>query len=226
MARKPAARVRLAPNLPLTQIGWIGFKAVVTLAVLFGLVGGLVWLGGKAGPAVAGRDQYAVAVADLRCDVPPGTDRPTFLGEVRYLSQLPEKVQSVDPNLPATLSAAFAKHPWVAAVTGVTTAPDGTVSVGLTFRRPVVVVGVRGSSPRLVDAAGVLLPAAPTPTGIAVLAGEWIPPPVPAGSVWPDPTVSRAAQLAAAYHPATIQRLPAGGWRLVLPDGKSLSVSW
>jgi hypothetical protein len=226
MARKPAARLRLAPHLPVTQVGWIGVKAALTLALLFGLVGGLVWLGGKAGPAVATRDRYTVAVADLRCDAPPGTDRATFLGEVRYLGRLPETVQSVDPTLSATLSGAFAKHPWVAAVTGVTANPDGSVSVGLTFRRPVVLVRVRGSAPRLVDAGGVLLPVAPSPAGVAVLAGEWIPPAVPAGTVWPDPTVTRAAELAAAYQPATIQRLPAGGWRLVLADGKSLSVSW
>jgi hypothetical protein len=226
MARKSAARVSLTPSLPVAQIGWIGIKAAVTLLLLFGLVGGLVWLGGKAGPAVANRDRYAVPVTDLRCDVPPGTDRATFLGEVRYLGQLPETVQSVDPNLRAMLSAAFAKHPWVAAVTAVSTSPDGTVSVGLTFRRPVVVVTPRGSSPRLVDASGVLLPNAPTPPGVAVLAGEWLPPTVPAGQVWPDPTVTRAAALAAAYQPATIQRLPTGGWRLVLADGKGLNVSW
>jgi len=226
MARKPAARLRLSPHLPVTQVGWIGVKAFLTLALLFGLVGGLIWLGGQAGPAVATRDRYTVAVSDLRCDVPPGTDRATFLGEVRYLSRLPESVQSVDPNLSQTLSAAFAKHPWVAAVTGVTTNPDGTVSVGLTFRKPVVLVTVRGSAPRLVDAAGVLLPAAPTPPGVAVLAGEWIAPTVPAGTVWLDPTVTRAAALAAAYQPTTIQHLPAGGWRLVLADGKTLNVSW
>jgi len=226
MARKPAARLRLAPHPPITQVGWIGVKAVLTLVMLFGLVGGLVWLGGQAGPAVATRDRYTVAVADLRCDVPPGTDRATFLGEVRYLGRLPETVQSVDPNLPQLLSAAFAKHPWVAAVAGVTTNPDGTVSVGLTFRKPVVLVAVRGSTPRLVDAAGVLLPAAPTPPGVAALSGEWLPPTVPAGTVWPDPTVTRAAALAAAYQPTTIQRLPAGGWRLAFADGKSLTVSW
>src|SRR5262249_19013299 len=127
MARKPAARVPLVPSVPVAQLGWIGVKAAVTLLLLFGLVGGLVWLGGKAGPAVANRDRYAVPVADIRCEVPPGTDRATFLGEVRYLGRLPETVQSVDPALPSTLSAAFTKHPWVATVTAVATNPDGTV---------------------------------------------------------------------------------------------------
>ena len=226
MARKFAPRYRIAPHMPLAQLGWVGIKAGLTLALLFGLVGGLIWIGGKAGQSVAGRDRYAVAFADVRCDAPPGSDRATFLGEVRYLANLPEKFQSVDPNLSAALSAAFTKHPWVATVTGVTVAPDGTVSVALNFRKPVVLVAVRGSAPRLVDAAGVLLPAAPTPAGVALLAGEWLPPGVPTGAVWPDPTVKRAAELAVAYKPATIQRLTTGGWRLVLPDGRGLTVSY
>ncbi len=226
MARKPVHKFRVVPHLPITQLGWIGVKAVLTLALLFGLVGGLVWLGGQAGQSISGRDRYTIAFTDVRCDVPPGMDRATFLGEVRYLGNLPEKIQSVDSQLSATLSAAFAKHPWVIAVNGVTVAPDGTVAVGLSFRHPVLVVSLLGSNPRLVDGAGVLLPLASTPTGTAVLAGEWIPPTVPAGAVWPDPSVKRAAELAVEHKPATIQKLPTGGWKLVLPGGKSLIVNW
>ena len=111
-------------------------------------------------------------------------------------------------------------------VSGVTVAPDGTVSVGLVFRHPVLVVPVRGGNPRLVDGTGVLLPGAPVPAGTAVLAGEWIPPDVAIGLVWPDPTVKRAAELANAYKPAKIQKLSTGGWRLVMTDGKGLTVSW
>ncbi|HEY2785331.1 MAG TPA: hypothetical protein VGJ05_10175 [Fimbriiglobus sp.] len=226
MPRKPVHKVRLTPQLPIAQLGWIGIKAVFSLALLFIMIGGLVWLGGRAGKSVSGRDRYTVAFAAVQCDVPPGTDRPTFLGEVRYLGNLPEKIQSVDPSLPAKLTAAFAKHPWVAAVTGVTVDSNGTVSVGLTFRRPVLAVNARGGPPRLVDGSGILLPVAPIPPGVAALAGEWIPPSVSPGAVWPDPTVTRAAALAVAYKPASIQRLPTGGWKLVLPDGKGLTVNW
>jgi hypothetical protein len=227
MARKAAPKYRLTPHLPIAQLGWIGVKAALTLGLLAGLVGGLAWLGGRAGQSVANRPRYTIPFADLKCDAPPGLDRATFLGEVRYLANLPDTVQSVDPALPATLSAAFAMHPWVAAVTGVTAGPDGAVTVGLTFRQPVLVVSVHGEGPRLVDATGVLLPVAPTPTGVTVLVGEVLPPTVPAGAVWPDPIVKRAAEWSTIYKPApaSIQR-QASGWRLVLPDGRALAVSY
>jgi hypothetical protein len=225
MARKSAPKFGLSPPLPVVKLGWIGAKAILTLVLLFGLVGGLVWLGGRAGQSVAGQSRYTVPFTDIRCDAPPGTDRTTFLGEVRYLSNLPTTVQSVDPNLAATLTATFARHPWVAAVTGVTAAPDGSVSVGLTFRQPVLVVTVQGI-PRLVDGTGVLLPQAPTPAGTSALVGDQLPPTTPTGTVWADPTVKRAAELAVAYKPAAIQRQPGGGWRLVMADGKVFAVSY
>lgn len=226
MARKSARKLRLVPHLPLAQLGWVGAKAVLTLVLLFGLVAALVWIGGRAGQSVAHRDRYAVAVADIRCDVPPGTDRAAFLAEVRYLGRLPESVQAVDSTLSATLSSAFARHPWVAAVRGVTVGPDGSISVALAFRQPVLVVKVRGESPRMVDATGVLLPVSAPPAGTTVLDGEWIPPTVSPGAVWPDPTIKRAVELAVAYKPAALQKLSAGGWRLIMPDGRGFTVAY
>jgi hypothetical protein len=207
-----------------TLVG-IAVKGLLALALVGGVVYAVAWLGGRAGERVAGRDRYAVRVADLVCAAPPGKDRPTFLTEVRYLADLPETVQAVDPKLPEQLAAAFAKHPWVAEVVGVTVEADATVRVGLRFRVPVLAVRVLGDSEvRTVDRSGVLLP--PGATGpMAELANAVRPPKRPAGEVWNDPTVTRAAELAAEHRPRRIEKT-AREWRLTMDTGKVLLVSW
>ncbi|HET6572030.1 MAG TPA: hypothetical protein VFG68_00380 [Fimbriiglobus sp.] len=203
----------------------IAVKGLIALALVGGVMYAVAWLGGRAGERVAGRDRYAVRIADIACDAPPGKDRPTFLTEVRYLAGLPETVQAVDPKLPELLTAAFAKHPWVAEVVGVTVEPDATVRVALRFRVPVLAVRVIGDSEvRTVDRAGVLLPpGAPRPP--TELANAVLPPKRLAGEVWNDPTVTRAAELAAEHRPRRIEKT-AREWRLTLESGKVLLVSW
>jgi hypothetical protein len=203
----------------------IAVKGLLALALVGGVVYAVAWLGGRAGERVAGRDRYAVRVADIACDAPPGKDRATFLTEVRYLAGLPETVRAVDPTLPEQLTPAFARHPWVAEVVGVTVEADATVRVGLRFRVPVLAVRVIGDSEvRTVDRSGVLLPpGAPGP--MAELANAVLPPKRPAGEVWDDPTVRRAAELAAEHRPRRIEKT-AREWRLTLDPGKVLLVSW
>lgn len=207
-----------------TLVG-IAVKGLVALALVGGVVYMVAWLGERAGERVAGRDRYAVRVADIACDAPPGKDRATFLTEVRYLAGLPETVQAVDPKLPEQLTAAFARHPWVAEVVGVTVGPDATVRVGLRFRVPVLAVRVIGDAEvRAVDRSGVLLPpGAPGP--MAELAHPVPAPKRPAGEVWDDPTVRRAAELAAEHKPRRVEKT-AREWRLTLDSGKVLLVSW
>jgi hypothetical protein len=205
-----------------------GLKAVLALGLVAAVVAGITTVGGEAGRRVADRDRYAVRVADLACDAPPGTDRVTFLAEVRYLGELPETVQSVDPGLPGRLTAAFRRHPWVADVTGVTVGADGRVSVGLRFRVPVLAVAVRGEAePRAVDRSGVLLPPG-AGAGLPVLAPPVPPPTRPAGEVWDDPTVKRAAELAELHRDQRLTRVErtAKGWRLVRETGPALIVGW
>src|SRR5687768_7587329 len=64
-------------------------RIVLALGLAVGVIGGVVWLGREAGSDVAGRARYAVRVADISCELPPGGDRATFLTEVRYLGGLP-----------------------------------------------------------------------------------------------------------------------------------------
>lgn len=225
MAKKALRKKSVKPSAP--PVAAVAAKGVLAVAVAVGLVAALGWVGRKAGDGVADRDRYAVRVADLTFDAPPHLDPKTFLTEVRYLGDLPETVQSTDPALSDRLTAAFRKHPWVAGVGGVSVAADGTVTVGLTFRVPVLAVRWRGggeSELRAVDAAGVLLPTDAPTAGLAVLANERTGPKPAVGQVWPERDVPRAAELVA-RHPATaIERTP-GGWKITEPGGQVFALN-
>jgi hypothetical protein len=225
-AQHARRRPQSGSSLPgrLLLIG-VAVKGLIALALVGGVVYAVAWLGGAAGKRVADRDRYAVRVADIVCDTPPGKDRAAFLTEVRYLAKLPETVQAVDPSLSQQLANAFAQHPLVAEVADVTVEPDGSVRVGLRFRVPVLAVHVFGDSEvRTVDGAGVLLPAG-VPSPPTELANMVPAPKQPAGEVWNDITVKRAAELAAEYKPRRIEKT-IREWRLTLDTGKVLLVSW
>lgn len=227
-AEEPAGTA--APPVAARGRSWVGYrtplKAIAALAAAGLVLWGLTWLGSWAGLNVAGRDRYAVKVADIACDSPPGSDRATFLTEVRYLADLPETVQSVAPDLSERLTAAFGIHPWVAAVEGVDLPPEGGIRLRLRFRVPVLAVSAAGEpGPRAVDGAGVLLPPTTPTEKLARLVPDVPSPMVEAGKPWPDPDVKRAAELAAAY-PATRIEKSAQGWRITQPDGKVLVVGW
>lgn len=195
---------------------------VGTLAVAGGVVAAVRWLGEEATTEIAGRDRYAVPLAEVGFDLPPGTDRDTFLAEVRYAGHPPDPVHPLDPADRGKLAAAFAAHPWVEAVEGVNGEPPA-VRVRLRFRAPVLAVKGAGGAVRLVDGDGVVLPVAPTPTGLAELVTPLLAAVPAAGRVWDDETVRRAVELVMVYRPAKLEHLPRG-WRLTLPDGKVLLV--
>lgn len=209
-AKPPATANRTRPLIAvLTTLG-------VAAAVLFALS----WAGDAARQHIGARERYAVRFADIRCDPPPGTSRDTFLAEVRYAASAAPTFQALDPDLTSKLSGAFAMHPWVASVDGVTVEDSNAVSVKLTYRVPVLAIGTRA-----VDAKGVLLPAtAPTAGMPELLSAPALPPDAQAGKPWPGDAVVGAAKVAAEYKPRTIARTPQG-WQLVMPDGKKLVVA-
>jgi hypothetical protein len=193
------------------------FKTVLAVALVGVLVGGLGFLGDWSARRLAKRERYAVKVADIQVALPPDLERSTFLTEVRYLGELPETVQAVDPDLGKTLRAAFLKHPWVAEVTAVTVSPERVIGVELTVRRPVLSVTLKGeAAPRAVDASGVLLPLPAVTNGLPVLANVQ-PDAVIAGQPFASPDVKRAAELVATYPTKRIERTTEG-WRLTAPD--------
>jgi hypothetical protein len=186
--RKPPPKPpRVRPWRPLLAI-------VLTLAAVAAVVVALGWVGDEALRRVGGRDRYRTPFADIQCDPPPGLDRTTFLAEARYAGGLPETVNALDPADRERLAAGFANHPWVEAVEGVTAEPGGGARVALRFRTPVLAVTTTDRTPRLLDRTGVLLPVAPTPPGVAELAGTVPPPRVAAGEVWGEPVVAAAVR--------------------------------
>ncbi len=192
--------------------------ALLTLAAVGGLVFGLWRLGEAARRNLGPRARYEVKFSDITCDAPPGLTREAFLSEVRYAANAAPTFQSLDPDVSAKLTTAFAAHPWVASVDGVTVEPDA-VGVKLTFRAPALLVGGRA-----VDAKGILLPLTAPTAGLPELLNAPAPAPdATAGKPWPDELVVRAAPVAAEYKPKTITRT-AQGWELVMPDGKKLVV--
>ncbi|MBX9626055.1 MAG: hypothetical protein K2X82_19820 [Gemmataceae bacterium] len=216
--RKPKPPPRAARRWPRRVAA-----AVLTLAVAAGAVAAVRWFGDVATTRIAGRNRYAVPLADVQFDPPPGTDRDTFLAEVRYAGGPPDPVHPLDPADRGRLAAAFAAHPWVEAVEGVTAEPPAAVRVRLRFRTPVLAVRSADGKTRLVDAEGVLLPAASVPAGVAELTTPVPAPPLAAGQVWEDETVRRAVGLVKDYRPAKLERTPKG-WRLTLPGGKVVTV--
>jgi hypothetical protein len=177
---------------------------------------GLVWLGKWALAHIRGQDRYAVAFKDVECIPPPGLERGEFLDEVRYVSEIPDRLLILDKDLPKRLSDALAQHPWVEKVEQVIIEPPRRVQVRLHYRTPVLaVVGlardgaaaivVRSSwasmknrtvFARAVDRNGILLPLSaeleglPTlHTGVKTAAG-------PSGTAWGDSRVSAAARTA------------------------------
>jgi hypothetical protein len=194
-------------------------KIAVTLGVAAALLFGLSRLGDEARRNIGPRERYTVRFAAIHCEPPPGTDRDTFLTEVRYAANADATFQSLDPDLVAKLTAAFAAHPWVASVEGVVVEPPDVVTVKLTYRTPVLAIGARA-----VDAKGILLPpSAPTAGLPELLNAPALPSDAMAGKAWPGDVVVPAAPVAAEYKPKTIERTQQG-WQLVQPDGRKLLV--
>ncbi|MEO2089234.1 MAG: hypothetical protein ABGY75_07025 [Gemmataceae bacterium] len=224
MARKTA---RKRTTKPATSGVTTAAKTLAAIALTVGLVAGVRWVGSLAAVGVADRDRYAVRTAALRFDPPPHTDPREFLTQVLYLADLPVTVQSIDPKLPDQIAAAFRQHPWVEDVTGVTVLPDGGVHVGVRYRTPVLAIrwlGGNEAESRAVDAAGVLLPADAPTARLPILTNVRTCPQPPAGRVWPEADVVRAADLVRRHPATTVERTP-GGWTLTEPDGKKFHIA-
>ena len=215
---------REKPSDPPRARPWRAAAAVaITLALVAAAVVALGRLGDEALSRVAPDDRYRTPFADIRCDAPPGSDRPTFLAEVRYVGSLPEMVNALDPADRDRLATGFDKHPWVEVVEGVTAEPGGAVNVSLRFRTPVLAVETTDGERRMLDRHGVLLPLGPTPAGVAELSGTIPPPRFAAGEVWQDADVRRVVELTTAYGAKRLEK-QLGGWKLTLAGGKQLVV--
>ena len=173
---------------------WI-FRGLALLLVLGAFLAGLIVLGQWAQNQVRDQERYTVAFADIDCEPPPGMERGDFLDDVQYRASLPNDLPLLDEDLPARLTAAFSRHPWVEAVEAVEVSPPRRVLVRLSYRVPVLAVPVDGQV-RAVDGHGILLPATAPVSGLPVYDGT-ARRPGPAGAPWGDPAVEAAARAAA-----------------------------
>jgi hypothetical protein len=212
-------------HTPLAVLSRIGKWLLTWLTPLLGVglvLLGLVVLGKLAHDHLRGLDRYAVRFTDIDCPPPPGATRADFLGEVQYVSSMPDRLHVLDTDLAARLSDAFARHPWVEQVERVEIIPPRNVQVRLVYRTPVLAVPVpepaasacdwielRGSrgnkqpaqSGRAVDSRGILLPPRAVTADLPVLYGKVAPPAGPAGTPWGDSGVEAAARTAALLRP-------------------------
>ena len=109
--RKPAAAT-VAESVPgqgrrrLVQI-----ISGLALAAVF--LGALIAVGQWSLEQLRGQERYMTRFSDIDCVPPPGLPRSAFLDEIQYLARLPDRFSVLDESVSQTLSAAFAKHPWV-----------------------------------------------------------------------------------------------------------------
>jgi hypothetical protein len=148
----------------------------------------------------------------VECVAPPGQTPSAFVQAVQQQAQWTTALDVSEPALVERLRAAFAAHAWVERVDDVQLERT-RITVALTFRVPTLVVGER-----VVDAAGVVLPAEAPTAGVPMLA-QAVSLPAP-GAVAADPNVIAAAALAArlradagAFRPLVLERTPSG-WML------------
>jgi hypothetical protein len=156
----------------------------------------VVVLGALAARSLQTQQRYQIAFADIDCAPPPHLTRAELLEEVQYFARLPDSVCVLDDGLPARLSAAFARHPWVEEVKGVEITGSKRVRVLLIYRVPVLTVALGDGIDRPVDRYGVRLPAAAVDPSVPVLRGDLRSPDGQEGQVWGDERVAAAARTA------------------------------
>jgi hypothetical protein len=173
--------------------------AALTAGGLVLLLGWVV-LGRQAAIGLRDSDRYTAAFADIACSPPPPIPRDDFLGEVQYLSNLPDRLPLTDETLAARLAAAFALHPLVESVERVEVLPR-PVRVSLNYRTAVLAVPGPDAL-RTVDGRGILLPLTTSSEGFPRLAGAAVAPPAGSpGKPWGDDRVTAAARVAAYLQP-------------------------
>ena len=202
---KPADwAARAAPAPPSPKPPPSRLRAALPLAILAAgllLLAAVILVGWLASQALRGQERYRIVFADIDCTPPPHLTRADFLEEVQYFAGMPDAVCVLDDGLPARLSAAFAKHPWVARVEAVEIVAPKRVRVRLTYRTAALRVPGPGAVWEAVDANGVRLPKAAVEDALPELRGDVPPPAGQEGRPWGDDGVQGAARTAALLRP-------------------------
>lgn len=150
-------------------------------------------------PDLHDQPEYAVTVNDIHATAPPEWVPQDISQQVYNRAGLPEKMSLLDEGLVQQIAEAYQAHPWIKSVQQVRKQQPASVTVEVTYRKPVALVEVReGLYP--IDADGTLLPPRdfrqedvyqyPLVSRISSI------PAGPAGHEWGDPVVLGAARLA------------------------------
>jgi hypothetical protein len=177
--------------------------AAVTLLASAVLVAALVVAGKLARNSLESTERYQLPFNDIDCPSPPGMARDTFISQVRYYGEFPEMISVLDASLPARLSEAFARHPWVEKVDAIEVGPGRHIRAWLAFRVPVLAVAYMQQTlqVRAADSMGVLLPHDAATQSLPRLTGKEIPPPGTSGRPWGNSQVEGACRLAGLLKP-------------------------
>jgi len=171
---------------------WVLFTLAPCGVVLVVLLG-VETIGRWTRDGLRGSERFQVAFADIECQPPPSLSAQDFLGEVQYLTGVPDRLDLLGKELPQALTVAFRQHPWVEGVDRVEVLPGRKVRVQLVHRTPVLAVK-HANQTRAIDRHAVLLPAT-APSENLPLYVTPVPAPVgPPGMEWGDPTLKSAAQ--------------------------------
>lgn len=166
-------------------------RSVAWLLLVAAVIGGIIVLGRWSLNQLKTDDRFQVSFDAIDCAAPPGMKKADFLGEVRYLARLPNRIPVADPETHAKVRDAFERHPWVLLVDDLQSRPPDHLHVRLVFRQPALAVPWRGDI-RVVDERGVLLPNGAAAKGLPIYQGKPSPP-GEAGQPWPDADVVRRA---------------------------------
>jgi hypothetical protein len=176
-----------------------GLGLVIIIGLLFaGLIALGFWLRQQVRPLQA----YSLRFDQIDCPDPPGRKHQEFLGEVRYLGELPEELALLDESTVQRVAGAFGKHPWVGKVVRVDF-DQRRPRVQLVFRTPVLAVAQEESGimrVRMVDAGAMVLPADAREDGLPRYRAPDGTPVGPAGQSCPDRDIKAAASTAGYLH--------------------------
>jgi hypothetical protein len=140
--KKPERVVKAAPaaapqkpKVPeKTPVGFLiawSLKLALVLGMVALMIWGLISVGEWSREKITDDPRHFVRFLDIEVDPPTGLDRRSFLEEVRFSGQMPNRFNLLEPKLHDVLKVAFAKHPRVQSVEEVLIGSDRSVKVVL-----------------------------------------------------------------------------------------------
>jgi hypothetical protein len=176
-------------------MGKLAGRVLLPVGCAIAMLLGLAAVGRWSRESLQQDPRYYFDFMAIDCTPPVGQSKREFLGEVQYLASLPNQLSLIGNDLAERLQGAFARHPWVEQVEKITLSRQ-RIEVRMRYRKPVLAILWDGKM-RVVDRAGILLPATAVTEGLPVYPRAPAPPAGPAGTPWGDPDVVAAARAAA-----------------------------